>query len=443
MSAVGRRVATVVVALVVLGILVTVAERTRHSWDLTAERSLSLSDQTRRVVGSVKRPVAVTAFVGRADPARAEISALLGRYRRLNRRIEVRLLDPAEAPGEASRLGVAPTQGGVVATSGEDTERAPIVSEQDVTSVLARIVRQTSATVCFTVGHGEADPTTSVSEGMSRAAEILAQNGYTLDQIDLLLEPSVPAACAAVVVANPTSDLGAARDALVSWLAGGGKALVLADPASGVDLGPLVAPYAVGVVKGFVLEGDPNLRMPGDPLSLAVLRYRSTSPIVRRLPPTLFPAAQGLTVDEDTAIPGLSATAVLQTSPLAYLETQPGSSYDAAADKAGPITIGAAADKSENLGDRVRRSRVTVYADVDWATNAYIGQAGNAALFVQTVDWLTLEEDLVSVSPNVPRLRPLELSEARARYARLVSAAVIPALFLLSGAMVWAVRRGR
>ena len=80
---------------------------------------------------------------------------------------------------------------------------------------------------------------------------------------------------------------------------------------------------------------------------------------------------------------------------------------------------------------------------MDWATNAYVNQAGNATLLVQALDWLTLDEDLVSVSPNVPRLRALELTESRARYARLLTGGIVPGLFLLAGALVWAVRRGR
>ena len=128
---------------------VTIAERTRRAYDLTAERSLSLSDQTERVVRAVKRDARITAFVGRDDPGRAEISALLGRYRRLNSHIEVRLLDPAGAPGEASRLGVDPGFGGLVVTMGDEIERASIVSEQDTTAALARLVRGNQATVCF------------------------------------------------------------------------------------------------------------------------------------------------------------------------------------------------------------------------------------------------------------------------------------------------------
>ena len=440
-----RRVLTVAVVIVALAIAVTVAENTRRTYDLTAERSLSLSDQTVRVVKAVTREARITAFVGRDDPGRAEISAMLGRYRRLNRHIEVRLLDPAAAPGEASRLGVEPSFGGLVVTMGEEIERASIISEQDVTAALARLVRGNQATVCFLAGHGEADPTSPTGDGMTAAAQVLVDNGYQIDQLDLLTEPEIPDRCTGIVLAAPRAELAVeTAETIAQYLGGGGRALILSDPASGVDLTPLVAPYGMGFVKGFVLEGDTSLRLPGDPFTLAVLRYRSTSPVVRRLPPTLFPAVEGMTVDERSSIAGLSAAPILRSSDLAYLETEPAAAaFDPAKDKAGPILLGGAADLSGNFGGTVRRTRVVAIGDVDWATNAYVGQAGNAALFVQAVDWLTLDEDLVSVSPNVPRLRALELSDARTRYARLLSAGLVPMLFLLVGAMVWAVRRGR
>jgi hypothetical protein len=439
-----RRILTVLGALVALALCINVAEDTRRTYDLTAERSLSLSDQTQRVVKAVRRDAQVTAFVGRDDPGRAEISAMLGRYRRLNQRIEVRLLDPREAPGEVSRLGVEPSVGGLTVTMGDEIERASIVSEQDVTAALARLVRDNRATACFLAGHGEADPTSSTSDGMASVAKVLTDNGYQLDQLDLLTDPQIPKRCTGVVLAAPRADLGAAADSIGAYLRDGGRALVLSDPGSNVDLTPLLAPYGMGFVKGFVLEGDASLRLPGDPFTLAVLRYRSTSPVVRRLPPTLFPGAEGMTVDERSTIAGLSATPILRSSELAYLETEPAAAaFDPATDKPGPVIFGGAADLSGNFAGTIRRTRVVAVGDVEWATNAYVGEAGNAALFVQAMDWLTIDEDLVSVSPNLPRLRALELNDARTRYARLLMAGLVPMLFLLVGALVWALRRGR
>lgn len=49
----------------------------------------------------------------------------------------------------------------------------------------------------------------------------------------------------------------------------------------------------------------------------------------------------------------------------------------------------------------------------------------------------------MAIAPNLGRVRPLALTEGRSRYALLLSAVVVPLLFLLAGAMVWALRRGR
>ncbi|MHB8670307.1 MAG: hypothetical protein ACYDAD_07085, partial [Acidimicrobiales bacterium] len=81
--------------------------------------------------------------------------------------------------------------------------------------------------------------------------------------------------------------------------------------------------------------------------------------------------------------------------------------------------------------------------DVDFATNAFVDQAGNATLLVRALDWVTLEDDLITVSTHLPSLRPLDLTQARLTYARLVTAGLVPLLFVLAGAGVWLARRSR
>ena len=81
--------------------------------------------------------------------------------------------------------------------------------------------------------------------------------------------------------------------------------------------------------------------------------------------------------------------------------------------------------------------------DVDFATNKFIGTGGNARLFLQAMDWATTREDLVPLNANIPAYRPLDLTAARTRYARVLSMGVVPGLFLLAGAWVWAIRRRR
>jgi hypothetical protein len=82
-----------------------------------------------------------------------------------------------------------------------------------------------------------------------------------------------------------------------------------------------------------------------------------------------------------------------------------------------------------------------LFTDMDFATNAFLAEGGNSRLIVQAVDWSALQGDLVAVSSNIARFRPLDFTDRRARYAETLMAAILPLLFLLAGGMVWAFRR--
>jgi hypothetical protein len=447
-----RRVALGVVGVLAVAVLVNVLAGRRHvAWDLTAERSATLSAQTIRVIDALDRRVRITAFYGREDVGRVEAATLLSRYRRRNRRIAWKILDPALHPGDVQRLGAEPGSAVVEAVDGpHKAEVAQYASvEIDVTSALARLQRSSHPTVCFTSGHGERAPDDTRAEGLSQAAKILRDNGYALRVIDLLADPRVPEGCEALVVAAPASTPSqAATDAIVAYLRASGKAFVLADPSSAADVTPLTVGWGIVLVKGLVVEGDPSARLPDEPFAPIVHDYGTANPSVRGLGPTFFPTAMGIDVVRDPSRAGLTVGEIAFTSRRSYLETDPRENrFDPATDRSGPIAIGAAADDSSVAGAaahaRIERTRIAAWADVDFATNAYIGEAANARLVVQTLDWLTQPEALVTAVPNFPKVRELALTDVRSRYILFLTAAVVPGLFLLAGAMVWAIRRGR
>ncbi|MDQ1438652.1 MAG: gliding motility-associatede transport system auxiliary component [Acidimicrobiaceae bacterium] len=441
MSAFARRLAATAAALAVLFLAGVQLERHRTQFDLTADDHLTLSDQTRQVVKAVHSPTTIVVFLRRGEAGRAEAAALLSRYRRLNRRISFRVTDPDEAPGQVRRLNVDPALGGVAIAAGSRSEQVPLASEQDITAGLARLLRPGDATVCFATGHGEVETGLETGEGLSQAAGLLRVNGYKVETVDLLADPNVPARCRSLIVATPTAPLGQAGANMKAWLDGGGRVLFLADPVSTVDLNEVLGPYGLGLDRGIVLEGDDGSRLKDDPITLVLRDYRSASPIVRRLPPAVLPGAQAVSqvdVDQNATV------AVARSSAKSYLERQPGQpSFDPATDRPGPLVVAATVEQPRNEGGRIVRPRLAVIGDVDFATNSFLGEAGNSRLFIQTVDWLTLRSDLVSVDPNIPDFRPLELTRSRLGYARLLSGVVVPGLFLLAGALVWAVRRTR
>src|SRR5205814_8394126 len=106
------------------------------------------------------------------DVGGAIAAGRLARYDRENRQITAKSLDPLEAPGQAARLGIDPSLGGLVARMAGRTETAPTVTEQDVTSSLARLIRNQSTEACFTTGHGEPSVSDTTGGGLAALAQL-------------------------------------------------------------------------------------------------------------------------------------------------------------------------------------------------------------------------------------------------------------------------------
>ena len=446
MTPLRRRVLATIAFLVAVAVAVTLADAERQLFDLTEDETLTLSDQTREVVGALDREIEITLFARRSEPGRVEAVSLLDRYRRLDRRIEVEVVDPDEAPGEVARLGVDPLAGGVVLRSGERTEVVPFATEGDLTGALARLLRTDPVVICAAEGHGERSVDDEALSGLIEARRLLERDGYRFRSVDLLASPRIPSDCAVLLVAAPTGAFSATLDRHVAeWVADDGRLLLLTDPVTvAVPLRRSLADHGLVVERGIVFEGDAANVVDGDVSAPIVTRYPSANPVGRRMAPTFFPGTQEVAADEADTDDGLTVNRIAETSDVSYLERDPlQPQFDPADDRPGPVTVVAAADRSRVDGADVRRTRIVVTGDVDFATNEFVGEAGNAQLVRQATAWLTQSEELVAISPNLPRDRPLRFTDARVTYARVLSVGVIPGLFLLVGAMVWALRRSR
>ena len=446
-----RAVAFLVLIVAVVFAAYTVVARLAMSWDMTAEGSASLSDETKRVLGSVDRRLEITAFFTREQPGRVEAATLLSRYRDENRRITFRVLDPSLAAGEMERLGIEETGSAAVVDASDDdnVEIAPYTIEIDVTSAIARLLRDVEGTVCFSTGHGERAISDESLDGLSEAAALLRNNGYRPRSVDLVTQRSQIARCDAIVVAAPTNRIDRdVRTRLARHLRRGGKVMLLGDPRVDADLTPLAERWGIRFVDGIVLEGDAASHLPRDVTAPIVSRYGGGNAAVRGLGPTFFPVAMAVEGRGRKGDPALTVAEIAFTSRLGYLDRDDVGSFDEDVDVEGPVALAAAADKSEVLDAgtsraRIRRTRVLAFGDVDFASNGFLSEGANARLFVQSIDWLTQPEDLVTAVPTFPQVRELELTQARSRYMLFLMAGVVPGLFVLAGGFVWVLRRSR
>jgi ABC-type uncharacterized transport system involved in gliding motility auxiliary subunit len=86
-------------------------------------------------------------------------------------------------------------------------------------------------------------------------------------------------------------------------------------------------------------------------------------------------------------------------------------------------------------------SRLVVFGDSDFVTNAYLNIPGNRDLFLNAINWLAQQENLISIRPRDPQNRGITMTNDLAQRIFLVSILVIPGLILAAGVQAWWRRR--
>ena len=88
-----------------------------------------------------------------------------------------------------------------------------------------------------------------------------------------------------------------------------------------------------------------------------------------------------------------------------------------------------------------KQGRLAVFGDSDFASNRYYNTQGNGNFFLNTVNWLTEEADLISIQPKTSSPRTIHMTAAQGRMLFFVSIVILPLIVLVAGISVWVRRR--
>ena len=449
----------------------------RHWWrgDWTSTGLYSISETTRKTVEALRKPVRVTVFMTRQSRLYQPVSELLNRYRGLSSKIEIEYLDPERNPMRAEALvkefGI--RQNTVVFRSGDRKKYveesaladfdfaggmggAPPIKafkgEEAFTSAILEVTENKVTKVYFTAGHGE--PALESGErgrGFADAKQALERQNRTVSAWSSLGKGDLPADANVVVVAGPrTAFLEPETAALAKYLAGGGRALVLADPvlpspgAPPADLGlsGLLAAYGLRLNTDIVI--DPANAIPQVGAETLIANRYGSHPIVRSLAaeglPVVFPLARSVAKIEKPPA-GYSQTMLVETTAEGWGETSLTKLDEVKkdpADNAGPVAIGMAAAPSD---EKKPGARLVVFGNSRFVANGALAQAGNANLFLNAVSWLAGQERLVGIAPKTPEQASLSMTRSQVNRIGLLAALGMPLFAVILGVLVWYRRR--
>ncbi len=473
----------VVLVLAILVLLNSFLSRHNYRLDFTEAKIHSLSDQSIQVLKNLKKDVQFKAFFRDGNYGRAKLEDLLKNYAYFSKKIKYEFIDPDKNPGLVKGYNI--TQDGTtVLEAGGNENRITTTTEEDLTNALIKVTREGKKVIYFLEGHGEHSIEQAEDLGYSFAKDELQKLGYEAKKLTLALSETFPQDCALLVVPGPQKDLLPNElETIHNYLTNGGRVFFMADPETAPGLIPYLMQFGVKLENDIVV--DTVSRLFGGDYFMPVITEYEVHEITRNFRyATFFPYARSVE-PADPKPEGTSMSILGKTSPNSWSERQLDQkqvTFDKDKDTQGPLSLAVvgtievkAAEKkeppSEQTGEKAelkkaeepkteeaqeaagvkedeppaaeakKEGRLAVFGDSDFASNRYYNLSGNGNFFLNTVNWLTEESDLISIQPRTSSPRTVQFTPSQGRRIFFVSVIILPLVVLILGISVWIRRK--
>lgn len=457
---------------------VIVVQRFDMSADWTGDKIYTLSDQTKKILHGLDREVQVIAFF-RVNPTSNQLARdrqraedLLEMYERETEKLSVEFIDPDAGAMKRKEYDIQ-LDGTTVFESGGVREYITTVDEQKFTSAVLKVVRDELVKIYFLTGHEEqAIDDFDENRGYSQTKEELEKQNYRVETLSLATQPEVPVDCAALIIPGPKAPLMVHEvNAISKYLDKNGKLFLMLDPLINSAEEPnqglidLMERWGVAIGNDLVLDrirpaffvfGGSQPEAP----TLSDFEFHQITQEVSR--PVTFQLARSVT-PKTNAGSLLNIKSLVKTTDEisgSWGETkrkadgtfEPDLSYTEGEDTPPPVSLAVAIQRegSESMTSDVPsaetpeedKTRIVVVGDSDFANNLFFHGTGGGDFFLNAVNWLTLEEDLIAIRPVDPSERSLRMmTPHEVAFVQLTAVFLIPLIIFLIGVGVWWRRR--
>ncbi len=418
----------------------------RHAWqwDLSQGQRASLTAASRAALAALDGPVEVTSYARASGDLRGRIAAFVARYQRAKADLTLSFVDP-DADPEAMRARGITLDGELELRFAGRSQRLARLDEREFTQSLKRLAREDAGRVSFIVGHGERRSDGDANHDFGRFAAALADDGVSIERLNLATTGAVPDNAGLVVIASPQVAFAEAEvTAVVDWIDRGGALLWFTEPGADDGLDPLARALGLARLAGRVVDATGQGLGLDDP-SFVVISDYPDHPALRGLDlTTLFPQAVAFA---RIANAPFAATPLLMSSARSWTEIGPiegAIAWDEAAGEfPGPLDLGIALTRL-SPGPVRDEQRVVVIGDGDFLSNRFLGNGGNRVLGTRLVHWLLGDEALGAVGEVEAPDRRLDFSPRTLGAIGVALLVALPLALAGTGAVVvWRRRRGR
>lgn len=440
----------VLYTIVIIAILVLInwlGNRYNKTVDTTSNKRFTLSQETQKVVKGLKQAATITYFDKSSGFEQAK--GLLDRYKNLSPKIHVQYIDYQKQPTIAKAYGLR-FGGTAYVEIGPRREEAKAVTEEGITGAFLKDLKGVRK-VCIVSGSQEHALDETGSNGLSQFKTLLDRDNYQSQSITLVDKTAVPAECNVLVVAGPQNDYTANEvTGIKNYIENGGRAMFLLDPpldfghehiADNAGLKGLLQSWGVTLDNDLVLEENPVGQLFGFGPEIPLVSNYGSQPIVNDLKNSMtgFPVSRSMQIKnaDKTTVEKLFSTSdrAIATTNLTTNEVNPNSPSN----KKGPFILGAAG--TYNGGKPNNQGRFVVIGSSGFMDNAMIGFQSNRDLALNTINWLSSDEDLISIRPKEAEDRRLNVNQRQMSVFAYTDLIAIPLIIIIAGVAIFLKRR--
>ncbi|MCF7804839.1 MAG: Gldg family protein [Candidatus Marinimicrobia bacterium] len=438
-----------IIGIVIVLVIVVIANLilNEFNWrvDTTAAKQFSLADQTVKVLQNLEQDVEAIAFD--VESNRSRLEDRLKEYEEQSSKFSWRFVDPDKKPEIAKQYNIR-NLGTIVVEAGTKTERIDSYSEQNLTNALIKVTRTETKKVYFTTGHGEHAIGDDGESGLQSASAAIEEQNYVAEKLFLANLDSIPGDASVVVIPGPQTEFFDKEfNMLAQYIDKGGNVFFMLDPQGSPRMKDFLAKYYFEPGDNIVVDASGIGQLFGAGPTVPLVNNYGDHTITEGFGlMSFYPLARSMGVNVPSNASGYSGNVLAQTSRNSWGETDLDRISSASQaeqdpeDMAGPVPLASAMEVPNSSGSV--KGRLVAFGDSDFATNRYFNAQGNGDLFMNSVNWLLQDEDLISVRPNAPEDRRIQMSQSQVRTVLILVVILLPVLILVvGGVMYWTRRR--
>jgi ABC-type uncharacterized transport system involved in gliding motility auxiliary subunit len=424
-------------------LLANFSKQYNQQWDWTQNSRHTLSETTQGFLTQLDDGIDIQIFVSPNNEYRPAVEKLISLYQAHTEQLNVSFINPDFSPDLVRQHNIQ-QQAEMVVTKGGKVEHIYDLSEQSLTNALISVSRKQQPWLLFIEGHGERSPLNQANFNLGIWGQQLQKKGFKLHALNLIEHGQIPSNTAAVIIASPKKPwLPGEIELLKNYINDGGNLLWLSEPDSNQYLSELAEQLDIEFIVGTVM--DPNAAALGidDPQFVLITDFANHPVATATDSVTIFPEAVAIEVSNEQSQWQHTALATSQENTWSKTDTSSQEDFNIGVDTAGPFSLAYLLTRTVPEKTNEKEQRIAVVGDGDFASNTYIGNAGNLNFAVALVNWIVQEDELITIPVKITLDNQLNLSQTESLIIGLGFFLVIPLILLTIGFMLWWYRRKR